>query len=332
VKTADQPLVTVVTPVYNGAKYLRQCIESVLAQTYSNWEYIIVNNRSTDESLRIARDYETKNARICVRDNPQHLPMLQNLNSALRQISPLAKYCKVLHADDWMMPECLERMVSLAEVNPSVAIVSAYRLEEERVTLDGLPYPSHVVPGRQICRATLLGDLYVFGAPSNLLLRSDVVRPRSDFYGTEGLHADTDACYEILRDSDFGFVHQVLTFTRRHNEAATAFSRRTNTYLPGNIGSLVKYGRYYLGAAEYEQRFHQLMASYYRYLAGSLFHRKGKEFWRYHTEQLASFGYPIERLRLIRTWIPLAIRQLLHPAAAIHSLFSRARKVIYSHG
>jgi len=322
--------VSVLTPVYNGAKYLPQCIESVLAQTYQHWTYIIVNNRSTDDSLSIAREYERKDSRIRVHDNPQHLPMLQNFNSALRQISPDAKYCKIVHADDWLMPECLERMVALAEANPSVAIVGAYRLEENRVTLDGLPYPSHVVPGKQICRATLLGDLYVFGAPSNLLLRGDIIRQRTEFYGSEGLHADTDTCYEVLRDSDFGFVHQVLTFTRRHNEAATAFSRRMNTYLPGNVGSLVKYGHFYLSDDEYQRRFRQLMADYYRFLAGALFRRRGKDFWQYHTEQLSRFGYPIQRLRLIRAWIQLAAERLVHPARMVRSLLSRARKAIYS--
>ena len=46
--TPQAPLVSVVTPVYNGARYLRECIESVLAQGYGNWRYLMLNNRSTD--------------------------------------------------------------------------------------------------------------------------------------------------------------------------------------------------------------------------------------------------------------------------------------------
>ena len=55
--TAGQPLVSVVTPVYNGAEYLVECIESVVNQTYANWEYVIVDNCSTDDTLAIARRY-----------------------------------------------------------------------------------------------------------------------------------------------------------------------------------------------------------------------------------------------------------------------------------
>src|SRR5215471_7959294 len=106
----DEPLVSVVTPVYNGAAYLRECIESVLAQTYSNFEYIVVNNCSTDETLPIAEEYARKDKRIRVYSNDELLPIIANHNRTFRLISPQSKYCKQVSADDWIFPECLGRM------------------------------------------------------------------------------------------------------------------------------------------------------------------------------------------------------------------------------
>src|SRR5699024_3837159 len=99
-KTA--PLVSVLTPVYNGADFLRDCIESVLNQDYENWEYVLVNNKSTDGSLQIMEEYAAKDKRIRIHNNEDFLPQMENLNHSFRQISPVSKYCKVLHADDML--------------------------------------------------------------------------------------------------------------------------------------------------------------------------------------------------------------------------------------
>ena len=112
-----QPLVSVVTPVFNTEKYLSECIESVLAQSYENWEYVIVNNCSTDRSLDIAQSYAENDPRIRIHNNKDHLSLLQNSNHALRQISPESKYCKVIHADDWIFKDCIKKMVEIASGN-----------------------------------------------------------------------------------------------------------------------------------------------------------------------------------------------------------------------
>ena len=107
-------------------------------------------------------------------------------------------------------------------------------LEGTRVKCDGLPYPSTVIPGHEVCRLSLLrGGLYVFGSPTSLLIRSDLIRRRGTFYseatfydGIADVYADVKACYDVLQNADFGFVHQVLTYTRTHDESQTSIHRR----------------------------------------------------------------------------------------------------------
>jgi glycosyltransferase involved in cell wall biosynthesis len=309
------PLATVVTPVYNGAETLAQCIESVLAQTYRNWEYIVVDNCSTDETPRIIEQYVQREPRIRVFRNERTVSAMQNHQIAFGHIAADSRYCKIVQADDWIFPECLERMVALAEAHPSVAMVSAYRLEEQYVTLDGLPYPSTIVSGRDICRLALLGEVYVFGTPTSLLLRTDVVRSRTPFYDetTFPRHYDTAVCYEVLREGDLGFVHQVLTFTRRQNAVRTAESLRMGSSRPEHIAILKRYGPVYLAAEEYDRRLHQMTRSYYRFLGGSALQRRDRAFWNYHRRALEALGLSSSRMRIWSATAAAAAESILRP-------------------
>ena len=302
----SQPFVSVVTPVYNGAKYLKECIESVLAQTYQHFEYIIVDNCSTDASLEIALKYASIDSRVKVIKNKNHLKMLQNLNHSLRQISHKSKYCKEVHADDFLFTECLEKMVQVAETDSSIAIVSAYRMNGNTVDLDGLPYRSTKISGNEICRKFFIENFWVFGPPSARLIRSEEIRKRKNFYNEEFLHSDTEICLEILKDMDFGFVHQVLTFTRLHEEQETANADFFNSYQPGKLHFLKEFGCYYLNEKEYNWYLEKELKKYYRFLGQYfiLFWIKNRnprrhEFFRYHQNSLKSFGYSIKPHRLI---------------------------------
>jgi glycosyltransferase involved in cell wall biosynthesis len=320
----SSPFVSVVTPVYNGAKYLAECIESVLHQTYPHWEYVIVNNCSKDATLDIAQRYARQDPRIRVHNNTEFLPVIQNWNHAMRQISPHSKYCKVVHADDWLFPECLEKMVQLAEENPSVSLVAAYALRGEKVWLDGLPYPSTTVSGREICRRTLMAwGSYVFGSPTSILMRADDVRQRWEFYNELNFHADYEVCYELLKNGDFGFIHQVLTYTRQHPESGTTFATRYNTFRPGALAIFIRYGPYYLSNEEYKYFLRRRLKSYYRDLAKSVFHLRGKDFWQYHRRELQKIGYSISVIRLAAASGSIAINLLLNPGSLIKYVFRR---------
>ncbi len=315
-QNAHQPLVSVVTPVYNGEAYLAQCIESVLAQTYSHWDYVIVNNGSTDGSLALARAYAAQDSRIRVCDNDEFLEIIPNWNHALRQMSPQSSYCKVLHADDWLFPECLTRMVALAEANPSVGIVSAYRLEETRVGLGGLAADEQVIDGKRAGWLTLKPNrLHLFGSASSLLVRSEIVRQQPNFYDEAVLHADKEACLRILQTWDFGFVHQVLTFTRRHNESVSSFARRFDTHFHDNVLMLQRYGPHFLSPAEYKERLNHATRQYHQLMARAVVERADDGYWQYHRQAIEQFGLPFSwrsQLRpLVSAWFRsrMGIRQ-----------------------
>jgi glycosyltransferase involved in cell wall biosynthesis len=311
---ASPSLVSVITPVFNGGQFLAECIESVLAQTYQRWEYIIVDNCSTDDTWSIAERYARHDGRIRVVRNPQHVSATENHNIGLGQMSPESRHCKFVHADDWLFAECLDRMVALAEAHPSVGLVSAFRLDERRVNLDGLPVSRSVFPGRDIGRATLLGELYVFGSQSSVLFRADLMRNRPRPFDSARFprHPDAAACYEILRAADFGFVHQVLTYTRRPPEARTSVSRRINTYLAESLVALVTYGPAFLEPAEYAQRYRERLTKYYAFLGYNLL-RRDREFWEYHRRICAILELHPGALRLGIARAAAAGRRLARP-------------------
>src|SRR5579864_6366283 len=143
----SSPLVSIVMPAYNGEEFLAEAIESVLAQTYTHWDFTIVNNCSTDRTLEIASSYAQRDPRIRVFTNEKFIDAIPNHNNAFRQTSTDSKYCKMLLADDMLFPECLARMVHVAETNPSVGIVGAYGQGGNEVLWDGLPFSTTFLPG-----------------------------------------------------------------------------------------------------------------------------------------------------------------------------------------
>jgi glycosyltransferase involved in cell wall biosynthesis len=255
-------LVCIVTPVHNGEQHLAECLDSVLAQTYAHWEYVVVDNSSTDRTPEIVSDYSARDNRIRLARYAEFVDVIGSYNRAFAEVSPASTYAKVLGADDLLYPACLERMVALADEHPAVGIVSAYRLDGDRVDLQGLPAEQQIYPGGAVLRQSLLGGPYVTGSASSLLLRSDLVRQRQPFYDMSFRHADTEAAYWMMTRSDFGLVHEMLTFTRRPPAGETPTSTRIGTYAGENLRMLIRYGPAVLAGEEYRRRLRQELAAY----------------------------------------------------------------------
>jgi glycosyltransferase involved in cell wall biosynthesis len=308
---SNTPLVSILTPFYNTEAYLEECIASVLRQTYTNWKYILVNNCSTDKSVEIADRYASKYPdRIRLQHNTEFLSQVQNYNSALRAICCESKYCKVVQADDWLFPDCIQMMVDVAEAHPRVGIIAAYELEGEEVRLDGLPYPSPEVSGRDAGRLYFLRQRYLFGTPTSLLFRSDLVRSRDPFYDERYWpFEDGHTCFDLLKTWNFGFVHQVLTYSRRDNDSTISRVRSFGLELFLHFSMLVAHGRDYLNEEEYRRCLARVQRDYFVYLgknACAFHHEQG--FWEFHRKGMASINHFLH-WRLLAPWIPRAIME-----------------------
>lgn len=258
----DSPLVSVVTPVHNGGDYLAECIDSVLAQTYPNWDYTIVDNASSDATPEISERFAARDSRIRHLRFEEFVDITSNHNRAFDAVNPESEFCKIVQADDWLYPECLSLMVAAAGASSSVGIVGSYQLWDRRVHLFGLPYGTTFAPGHDILRSTLLGEFNVTGSPTATMLRSRYVRERQPFY-EEGLrHVDSEAALWMLSRHDFAFVHQVLTFARKQPEARTRWSDRMSSDEAEEIVFLLRYGREVLDDREYRSRLRALLRNY----------------------------------------------------------------------
>lgn len=310
----SQPLVSVVIPFHNTGRFLREAVESVLAQTYADFELILQDNASDDGATEIALEMARHDSRIAYYRQDALLSQVANYNLALTRISPRSAYCKMVQADDLLFGDCLRQMVEVAERAPAVGLVSSFSLEDTAVRGAGLPYTTTVVDGRELARFHLLGQNFLFGSPTTVMYRSAVVRERAPSFFTEGrLHEDTEACYEILRKWDFAFVHQILSYSRVREDSIYAGMRPFDTGILDKLIVLRRYGPDFLTPAEFESRWREVESRYYRCLGRAVLEARGSAYWSLHRHGLGTIGGKIQIARLARAVGHEALTMLLCP-------------------
>ena len=117
-----KPEVSVIMSVYNGEEYLAETIESVIAQTFRNWELIVINDCSNDSTAEILADFAARDERIKVHTNEVNLRLPSSLNRAISLCE--GKYIARMDADDICLSERLEKQYKFMESNPDVALSS----------------------------------------------------------------------------------------------------------------------------------------------------------------------------------------------------------------
>ena len=289
--SAVYPLVSVVTPFYNTASYLAECIESVLAQTYPHFEYILMDNCSTDGSGEIAESYARHDSRIRLIQCSEFLSQLANYNRALTQISDYSEYCKIVQADDWIFPDCLQLMVRAFKQSESIGLVSSYWLSGDDLWGSGFPLQTPMLPGKEAVRGFLRADSTPFGSQTQVMYRSAVVRNNKTFYNVSFPFADVQKCIEILEHWDYGFVYQVLSFARKENESILHQVLLPRMAHPLALYILAqRYAPVFMEASDAASTIAKSKFQYYRALARAALQLKGPAFWRFHKAGLKALG------------------------------------------
>jgi glycosyltransferase involved in cell wall biosynthesis len=138
------PRVTIAMPVRNASAYLREAIDSVLAQTYPHWELVCIDDGSRDDSLRILRDYADREPRIRPFSQSGHGGIVAARNRAFDEADPTSTYLAILDADDVALPDRLEAQVEFLESHADHALVGGHTLiiDEQSRELGIRRYPS----------------------------------------------------------------------------------------------------------------------------------------------------------------------------------------------
>ncbi|MDX6517004.1 MAG: hypothetical protein QOH73_2670 [Gaiellaceae bacterium] len=235
----QRPLVSICVPVYNGAAWIAEALESALAQTYPELEIVVSDNASTDETAAIVRSYT--DPRIRLHTAAQNVGIAGNHNRSV--LLARGEFIKFLHADDRLLPSCVEEMVALALEDPEIGLVFAPRdillpdpndgeaqawvkqygrLHERFTNLQ------RVNEGADLLRQMLARgfDGNWIGEPSSVLVSRRAIADVGVFNIHVTQTGDLELWLRILAQFHVGFVDKVLSVYRHHNASLTARNAR----------------------------------------------------------------------------------------------------------
>lgn len=224
---AQPPTVSVLIPTYKYAQYLPQAIESVLSQSYSDFELIISDDASDDGSAEIANEYARRDDRIRFTRQPSNLGMVANWNWCLAQATGL--YIKYLFGDDFLIGrDALSVLVSLMEAHPDVTLAASARTtvnenSETTATWNEIG-EGGVYDGNDMISWSLRANSNLIGEPSVTMFRK--ADAGTGFDASLRQLLDWQLWIRLLQKGNLAFTDRCLCAFRRHGQQQTEVNRQ----------------------------------------------------------------------------------------------------------
>jgi glycosyltransferase involved in cell wall biosynthesis len=259
-----RPLVSVIIPAFNAARFLRRAVDSVRAQTLTDWEVIIAEDGSTDETLALARALQ--------RENPNRIRVISQANSgasAARNTgidAARGDYLAFLDADDEFRPTKLARQMELFDARPELGLVfsdftsidlnggvSERRFDDPAILLYQVGY-EEIAPGLRVCGPEFLPTLLRqhFVSPITAVVRRDVIGRSVRF--PPGLEYWEERIFilEVARRAPAGYVNEALSIN--HFVSGSLSRTDTTKNLRHRLRAVEEIGRRLADAAPTLQR------------------------------------------------------------------------------
>lgn len=194
-----QPVVSVCIPVYNGAGFIAETVRSVLSQTFTEFELLVLDNASTDETPKILEQFD--DSRLRVIRHPSNIGATANFNSALSAARGV--WVKILCADDLLYPDCLKQQLSRIGESKELVMVCGAR---DIIDAGGHRWMRRGFPGRSgvwfgtkaLCRSVRSGT-NLFGEPGAVLVRRETALQAGGFDPAWRFCTDLDLWLRILQ-------------------------------------------------------------------------------------------------------------------------------------
>ncbi|MBA2512760.1 MAG: glycosyltransferase family 2 protein [Solirubrobacterales bacterium] len=238
----NEPLVSIITPCYNHEKFIAQCIESVISQTYRNWEMIVVDDRSRDGSLRIVEDYVTQDSRIKIIRHEVNYGagrLVWTYNEALNASS--GELVAILEGDDYWATGKLKAQIPAFRDENVVLVYSDFDeisdhgelIKRHRVPIERGSFKT--APSRNL---KFFSQLRYF-APNTVVIRREPLLRTGGFVSANIPVVDFPTFLQLSLEGDFVRIPSVLAYYQRH----------TNSVAFDNVETIA------LGSAEFMREF-----------------------------------------------------------------------------
>lgn len=231
---AGTPKVTICIPTFNGAGYIRGAVDSVLQQKYQDFEVLIVDNCSADQTESLVAELSLQSEKIRFFRNEQNIGLAGNLNKCLDLAR--GEYIKYLCVDDLLLPGCLEQMVAGLSTHPAVSLVCGGRLSIDE---SGQPFGlrryssrKEVIPGSEVITKCLFGGNFI-GEPTAVMFRKSVMRAR--FRDDLPQLMDMEMWFRFLESGELLNIETPLCAIRFHEAQMTRENIRLGRLIDDNI-------------------------------------------------------------------------------------------------